>query len=239
MHLPNFFLSHALAIFLASVGPVTLVRAQEGGEERKKKSSVQVRLLCSRPVENSTALSLLQGESVLHEVDLIPLLVSDPLGVARGDMILARRAAAGAKPEPLLRVPMPAEGTRFILALFPAADEEGNSVYRHVLIRTDNLRFGKSDLYLMNLTRLSIAGTLGTKKFSLASGKSDVVTPVPSDGDRMYQARFYHDQDGQPQLFSDTRWPLAVTARDYLFFLPDPESQTITYLSFREYEPFP
>ena len=75
--------------------------------------------------------------------------------------------------------------------------------------------------------------------FTLAPGKSKVLTPTPSSDDaRMYQARFYILQEGGKRLFSETRWPLSSSARVYLFFFPDPAQQTITYLSFREYAPF-
>jgi hypothetical protein len=43
---------------------------------------------------------------------------------------------------------------------------------------------------------------------------------------------------GKPRMFNDTRWPLAATARVYLFFVPDPVRQSISYVSFREYGPF-
>jgi len=55
----------------------------------------------------------------------------------------------------------------------------------------------------------------------------------------MYQSRFYCKIDDQVKIFNDTRWPLALSARVYIFFIPDPERQSIGYLSFREYAPFP
>lgn len=125
-----------------------------------------------------------------------------------------------------------------MLALFPAANGNANAIYQHILIRTDGLRFAASDLYLFNHTRVAIGGNLGSKNFTLAPGKSDVFTPALPANERMYQARFYHEQDGEPRLFSDTRWPLAVSARAYIYFVPDPQRQTIGYVSFREYGPF-
>jgi hypothetical protein len=66
------------------------------------------------------------------------------------------------------------------------------------------------------------------------------VTPKPDQaGGRMYQSRFYCRTNDQVGIFNDTRWPLSMTARAYLFFVPDPERQSIGYLSCREYAPFP
>jgi hypothetical protein len=41
------------------------------------------------------------------------------------------------------------------------------------------------------------------------------------------------------KIFNDTRWPLAISGRVYLFFIPDPARGSLGYLSFREYAPFP
>lgn len=212
-------------------------QAQPAAKDARK--PVQVRVLCSKPVEGATELCLVQGEEVLHQLELIPSMVSDPLGIGRGTLIVARHAEGDQPPKPLIGIPVPDAGTRFALALFPAAAADSENVYQHILIRTDNLRFDIADLHLSNLTQVAIGGTLGSRKFVLAPGKSDVVKPDAPDGDRMYQARFYYELDGNTQLFSDTRWPLAASARVYLFFIPDPEKQTVTYLSFREYAPFP
>jgi hypothetical protein len=93
---------------------------------------------------------------------------------------------------------------------------------------------------MFNLTTLPIAGVLGKEKFSLAPEASKVMTPKPDQPDgKMYQSQFYCQIGTQTKLFNDTRWPLAASARVYLFFIPDPERQSIGYLTFREYEPFP
>jgi hypothetical protein len=85
-----------------------------------------------------------------------------------------------------------------------------------------------------------IGGVLGKEKFTLAPDSFEVVTPKPyQSGGRMYQSRFYCQINDQAKLFNDTHWPLTLSARVYLFFIPAPERQSIGYLAFREYEPFP
>lgn len=230
-HLLAFLLP--ILIFTASAA-----RAQEDSRG-KKAAPIQLRVLCSQPVEGASDLKIIQNEATLTALSLLPSMVSDPLGVGRGEIILARKTADGEEPDPVLKLSIPAVGNRFALALFPNPEGDARAPYRHVLIRTDGLRFGASDLYLFNFTRTPVGGSLGNSVFTLAPGKSKVVTPAPStDDERMYQARFHVPQEGGKCLFSDTRWPLSSSARVYLFFFPDPAEQTITYLSFREYAPF-
>jgi hypothetical protein len=226
-----------LAFLLALVvGSCSATHAQEAAEP-KKAAPIQLRVLCGQPVEGSAELKLVQGEATLSELTLLPSMVSDPFAIGRGEIILSRKTADAEAIDPVLKFSIPAVGSRFALALFPAP--EGGAPYRHVLIRTDGLRFGAADLYLFNFTATPIGGSLGKSVFTLAPGKSQVVTPAPdADDGRMYQARFYIPQEGDKRLFSDTRWPLSPSARVYLFFIPDPARQTITYLSFREYAPF-
>lgn len=229
--------------FLTFLLPLLIVvgsaaRAQEDSEG-KKAAPIQLRVLCGQPVEGASDLKLIQGEATLTELSLLPSMVSDPFGVGRGEIVLARKTADGEEPDPILKLSIPDVGKRFALALFPAPEGDAKAPYRHVLIRTDGLRFGASDLYLFNFTGTPIGGSLGRSVFTLAPGKSEVVTPALDTGaDRMYQARFYVPQEGGKRLFSDTRWPLSSSARVYLFFIPDSARQTVTYLSFREYAPF-
>jgi len=228
-----------LSLSLAAIFPSSARGQDQPPPARADRKPIQIRVLCSEIVAGETAMSLLQNDKVVHDIDLVRSLVSDPLGFARGEIVLARRAAEGQTPEPLFRIPVPKAGTRFVLALFPVSDDDHKTHYQPVLIRTDNLNFNTADLFMMNLTRVSIGGTVGTQKFSLAPRQMNVITPDPPAGDRMYQARFYYERDGRPHPFSDTRWPRSNSARVYLFFLPDPERQSISYLSFREYAPYP
>jgi hypothetical protein len=45
-------------------------------------------------------------------------------------------------------------------------------------------------------------------------------------------------REEQKGLISDAIWPLAASARVYLFFVPDPFRDTTSFVSFREYAPF-
>lgn len=230
-HLPA-----ALLALILIVGPWCRVLAQEQDHDG---AGIQIRVLCSQPVTGAAELKLVQDNAILHEIGLAPAMVSDAIAVGRGELLLARQGADAGELDPLLRVAIPEAGRRFVLALFPAPDSELETPYQHMLIRTDGLRFGASDLYLFNLTGTAVGGTLGTRSFTVEPGGSEVVTPVPaSRGERMYQARLYHMTEGGQRLFSDTRWPLAASSRVYLFFIADPRRRSISYVSFREYAPF-
>ncbi len=228
-----------ISFLAAFVALSPLAHAQE---EKEKDTAVTIRVLCNQPVPEFDNLKLAQGDKVLHDIKLVPSLFTDPLKVGRGELILAKETGTPEKPilAPILKVLIPAQGKSFVLALFPAAGNRKDAPYQNVLIRTDSNGFKTSDLYLFNLSTLRIGGNLGTKTFELAPGKSDVFTPAPdTSGDRMYQARFYYGQEGKPMIFSDTRWPLAASARVYVFFMPDPERRSVGYVSFREYAPYP
>lgn len=220
----------------------TAAHSQEPGEKKDDKSGVLLRVLCKQPVTGATDLKIVQGEKVLHELKVTDSLMTDALPVGRGDLFLARQIAGGDKPtfDPVLKVTIPNEGKRFVLALFASSAPTPAKPYEYRLVRTDGLRFGISDLYLFNLTTTPIGGLLGKEKFSLSPDKSEVVTPKPDPaGERMYQCRFYCQVGEEVKIFNDTRWPVSMSARVYLFFIPDPERGSIGYLSFREYEPFP
>lgn len=234
---------HNLIVFILMVfitGFESAAAQDDPGTE--KEGRIMVRVICSQPVDGATELKLSQGDAVLHDVTMIPSLVTDPMEIGRGVLSLARWSGSGDALvlDPIVNVTIPDAGSRFVLAMFPSPDANPKTPYLHLLIRTDGLRFDASDLYLHNLTGLPIAGELGKSKFVVAPAKSTVVTPVPEPAsERMYQARFFYQREGEAHLFNDTRWPLAKTARVYLFFVPDPVRQSIGYVSFREYSPFP
>lgn len=233
----------ALAGILVMSSPVVRSQEVEGTDgAAQKKASILLRVLCKKPVAGAADLKLVQGEKVSHDLAITTSLVSDPLAVGRGEILLVRNPGgeAAALPAPILKLTIPEAGDRFILALFAALNPTPEKPYEHRLVRTDGLNFGASDVYLFNLTRTSIGGTLGKAGFKLRPAMSEVVTPKPDKPDsRVYQSRFYYEQDKKPRLFNDTRWPLSRSARIYLFFIPDPARSSVGYLSFREYEPFP
>lgn len=231
---PNF-----LAFVLAFVVAQSIAAHAQEDSKTNKAAPIQLRLLCGQPVEGASDLKFIQGDNILNEFTLLPSMVSDPFAIGRGEMILAKKTADPEEIDAVIKFNIPAVGNRFALALFPAPKGESNTPYRYVLIRTDGLRFKAADLYLFNCTGTPVGGSLGKSVFTLAPGKSQVVTPEPDhDNGRMYQARFYIPYEGKKRLFSDTRWPLSSAARVYLFFIPDSARQTISYLSFREYAPF-
>jgi hypothetical protein len=230
-----------IAGFVSLIVSIVFASAQETTEPNKE-SAVMMRIICNQPVEGATALKIAQGSNILQDLTIIPSLVTDPVAVKRGELSLAKWTGSDKTLvlNPVVKITIPDAGTRFVLALFPSPDPEAAAPYRHLLIRTDGLNFKASDLYLHNLTSVPVAGLLGKTKFQIAPAKSTVVTPTPEPaGERMYQAQFYFQREGEAFIFNDTRWPLASSARVYLFFIPDPVRQSMGYVSFREYSPFP
>lgn len=238
MHTATLRFLALLLSFFSVGGHLSAVRAQ-AESSGKKKAPIMIRVLCSKPVEGSAELNLVQGETKLTALTLLPSMVSDPISVGQGELVLSRRNAKTKNLDPVLKLSIPESGRRFVLLLFPAEEHKEETPYRYILVSTDDVRFGVSALHLFNSTEVPISGNLGKSEFSLEPGKSEVVTPAPeASGDRMYQARFYHLQQSEKKLFSDGRWPLAAGSRVYLFFISDPARNSVAYLSFREYAPF-
>ncbi len=228
-------------VLFAIIGFQLPTLAQEKPDE-KKEDRIMMRVICSQPVEGATELKLMQGDAILQDMAIIAALVTDPIAIVRGDAFLSKQSGSGKEitHQPVLKFTIPDLGSRFVLALFPSPEANAKIPYRHILIRTDGLRFDSSDLYLHNLTGVPISGELGKTSFTVASAQSTIARPKPEPANQpMYQARFQFQRDGQNQIFNDTRWPLASTARVYLFFVPDPVRKSIGYVSFREYSPFP
>lgn len=233
---------HSLYMILFAIIGLHLPLWAQDPVEEKKEARLMMRVICSQPVEGATELKIAQGDTILQDLVIIPSLVTDPIAIKRGDLSLAKHSVSGKEMvlDPILKVTIPEIGTRFVLALFPSPDATPKMPYRHLLIRTDGLNFNASDLYLHNLTAVPIGGELGKTRFLVAPAQSTISRPNPEPAsERMYQARFYYQREGETHIFSDTRWPLASSARVYLFFIPDPVRQSIGYVSFREYSPFP
>ena len=70
--------------------------------------------------------------------------MTDPLTIGRGELLLARQTGGADKPafDPVLKVTIPKEGKRFVLALFSSPKPTPAKPYEFRLVRTDGLRFG-------------------------------------------------------------------------------------------------
>jgi hypothetical protein len=236
------FPSVPVALAAVSLLCATAYSQEAPATDKDEESPILLRVICKQPVTGATDLKIVQQEKASHDLTITDSLMTEPLAIGRGELLLARQTGAADKPvfDPVLKVTIPNEGKRFVLALFSSPKPTPAKPYEFRLVRTDGLRFGASDLYLFNLTTVPIGGSLGKEKFALNPDASSVVTPKPDQaGGRMYQSRFYCRINDQVRIFNDTRWPLSMSARVYLFFVPDPERQSIGYLSFREYAPFP
>lgn len=134
----------------------------------------------------------------------------------------------------LATVKLPEEGDSFIALLVKLPGKPG---YSTVVIPYRNTKFKDGDIYFLNLADKSVLGYVGTTKFILEAGKSEIVTP---DGAR--EAKFYdvglgvRDEDGD-RLLATTRWPESKHTRYYVFFFMDPKTNQITYRGVDEFVP--
>jgi len=111
---------HLLAHILLPILIFTAFAARAQEDPKSKKAArIQLRVLYSQPVEGASDLKIIQSEATLTELSLLSSMVSDPFGVGRGEIVLARRTADGKEPNPVLKLSIPAVGNRFALTLFP------------------------------------------------------------------------------------------------------------------------
>jgi hypothetical protein len=111
----------------------------------------------------------------------------------------------------------------------------GKAGYSTLVMPYRNPKFKVGDIYFLNLADKSVIGYVGTTKFLLEAGKSQVVTPKG-----VREAKFYdvglgvREEDGD-KLLATTRWPESKQTRFYVFFFTDPKTKRVTFRGVDEF----
>ncbi|MES2982537.1 MAG: hypothetical protein V4727_09510 [Verrucomicrobiota bacterium] len=100
--------------------------------------------------------------------------------------------------------------------------------------------FSGGKYFLLNATKVDIAGSIGTQKFSLKPSNHSIIAPKPTktEGDRAYCfAEFFFRKDEEIQPFFSATWRFNEKARSMVFFYHDPKSTQLQVHTIRSYTP--
>ena len=135
----------------------------------------------------------------------------------------------------LATVKLPEEGEQFICLLLLKPGEPG---YSTVLMPGADPKFKAGDVYFFNNSNKPVLGFLGTAKFTLNPGKSEVVTPRGGE-ERFYRIGLGVREPEGDRLIKTMKWPKSKQTRYYVFFYVDPVKNRITYRAVDEFIPPP
>ncbi len=132
----------------------------------------------------------------------------------------------------LTTVKLPEEGDSFIALLVKLPGQAG---YSPVVMPYRNPKFKVGDIYFLNLADKSVLGYVGTTKFILEAGKSEVVTPGGAREAKFYDVGLGVREEEGDRLLATTRWPESKHMRYYVFFFMDPKTNQITFRGVDEF----
>ena len=98
--------------------------------------------------------------------------------------------------------------------------------------------FGGGKCFVMNATRIGIAGDIGNKKFKLKPGKNTVLKPEASreKNNRKYSnAYIYFNKNGKAEPFFSSVWRMNDKARNLVFIYHEPLNQRLRLHIIRDY----
>ena len=106
-------------------------------------------------------------------------------------------------------------------------------------ISSDPNAFGGGKMLFLNASGLDIAGTAGTKPFSLKPARHAIVEPKAERNGRLaFVEFFYRNKEGKAEGFFNSWWPVDKFSRGLIFFYQDPaRDNRITFHSYREFLP--
>lgn len=98
--------------------------------------------------------------------------------------------------------------------------------------------FGGGKYFLMNASKVDIAGAIGTGKFALKPGAHSLIAPEPTSikGDRKYcYAKIFFKRKEEVQPFFSSTWRFNEAARSMVFFFHDPNSGQLDVHTIRSF----
>lgn len=98
--------------------------------------------------------------------------------------------------------------------------------------------FGGGQCFLMNASKVDIAGSIGGEKFALKPEKHVVITPSASrkKGNKKYShAYIFFRKDDKPEPFFSSTWRLSDRARNMVFIYHEPLNKRLRLHIIRDY----
>ena len=235
-HAPHTFFMKRLIPCLAATLTVLPLAAQETTKEESKGSLIRFTAF-GLPARNTPYVLSAGGEP--GEAFGIPgngFTLPIPLPTGDGGTFLGvpvEAKEAGNEPgfKPLVKLPLPNSGRRFIGILLPDAGKK----LRCIIINADDPGFRPGNVMILNLAPETIAAELGDEKLLFRSGSRTIFKPTRKDDLANYQVAFYHSKDGKAKRFAASLWPYFDKKRAFVFLFIDPENGRPTYRSIDEF----
>lgn len=122
-------------------------------------------------------------------------------------------------------ITLPPAGDDFIILLEPAGE-----TFKTHIVSGKEPRFQNDSTLFFNATDMPLGATLGEKKIVIPPRRA-TIGEAPAKGERpWYQVTFYEPQENaQPRIFANTRWPHRVSSRCYIFLYRSELSGQIVY----------
>lgn len=136
--------------------------------------------------------------------------------------------------KPLSKVTLPEAGSDFIVLLVPGED----TVFRAIVLNSKNAAFRPGNFYLLNTSKETIVGKIGTTQCMLKPGEGEVVSPAGARDERFYDVLLgIRDGQNSARPISSSRWPLSKRTRTYVFFFNDVSGKSVDFRAVDEFVP--
>lgn len=134
----------------------------------------------------------------------------------------------------LSKVTLPEAGSDFIVLLVPGTE----TVFRAIVLNSRNAAFRPGDFYLLNTSKETIVGKVGTTQCMLKPGEGEVVRPAGAKEEKFYDVLLgIRDGEKSARPLSSSRWPLSKRMRTYVFFFDDAAKKNVDFRAVDEFVP--
>lgn len=221
-----------LLICVASV--LTPVHAQT--------STVKLRFVSFPKAANAGPIELLLGENETMEVEIPTNSISNTFEVPALSTWALGKTSTNENGKSIFQVYGKTQSInatdQLILVVRKGSDDaEGLEL---TALENNNEGFGGGKYFLMNASRVDIAGSIGTGEFALKPNKFGLIAPSPTrtKGDRKYCfAKFYFRKNEKIQPFFSSTWRFNEAARSMVFFYHDPDTKQLRIHTIRSFVP--
>lgn len=205
-------------------------------------SKVNLRFVSFPKAANPESVELLVGEQKTIEVEIPTNSISEVYEVPAMSTWVLGKSSENEKNEFTFntygKTPALNAEEQIILVIRKGADNSDG--FDLIPLRIDERGLGGGKYFLLNASRVDVAGAIGTGKFSLKPKEHDLIAPEPTrtSGTRKYAfAKFYYRDNEDVQPFFSSTWRFNENARSLVFFYHDPNTNHIrvhTIRSFRQ-----
>ena len=201
---------------------------------------IQIQFVSFPKIANAKPVELLIGEGKTIPVELPTNSISPVYKVKPLAKWVIGKTTTDDKGEPTFDIygqaPSISATKQLILVIREGKDNAGG-------LKLIPMDYGKSGFsggqyFMMNATRLEIAGAVGTGKFALKPRKYIMLSPQPTKkkGTRKYCfAKFFYRNKENTQPFFSSTWRFNDKARTMVFFYHDPRTSHLRLHTIRNY----